>query len=148
MLWTVAIILIMIAIIILVFLSWLVKPSIPNQVDDYPTIHARCQKDKSCDGATCVTQCGGDLTCDKIFHRCKKKLGGSCSSNIDCETGLVCHTWKCVSDTNSPDNESDPKILSNEPVSDLTFHVEKKQVRWSEKDEIFLIPPKAPRNKK
>lgn len=142
MLWTVAIILIIIAIIVLFFLAWLATPVPLNHLDNYPTIHARCQKDNLCDGATCVTHCGGDLTCDNISHRCKKMLGGTCSSNVDCETGLLCHSWKCVSDTNSPDNYIEPEILSNAPIS------HKKHVRWTEKDEIFLIPPKAPRNKK
>lgn len=54
---------------------------------NYPTIHAYCQSDSAC---------GGDLICDINCKRCKKKFGGNCSSNVDCEFGLDCYNWKCV----------------------------------------------------
>jgi hypothetical protein len=51
-----------------------------------PTMHARCHADHPC---------GGDLTCDMKCFRCRKKDGGECATDTDCESGLICHNWKC-----------------------------------------------------
>lgn len=130
MLFFIAILLIFIAFILLLYLTW---SSPPNPHYDYPTIHTRCRDDKSCDGTTCVTHCGGDLTCDKISHRCKKQLGGNCSSHVDCETGLLCHNWKCVSNYDEISNPTSSDSSSNSS--------DKKRVHWNNHDEIFPIPP-------
>lgn len=55
---------------------------------DIPTLHSKCDNN---------TSCGGDLICNKNCKRCKKKLGGDCSMDIDCDDGLKCYEWKCVS---------------------------------------------------
>lgn len=133
MLLRVGIILIIISIIVLIFLSWWYSDP-PSESPNYPTMHSRCRNDPSCDGTTCVSQCGGDLTCDKICHRCKKTLGGTCSSTVDCETGLICHNWKCQSNNSPPNVDIFPPDTSNS--------IDKKQVHWADKNEIFFIPMK------
>ena|SRR5438132_13196325 len=61
--------------------------------ENIPTLHAICSTNN---------YCGDDMTCDvsskrKKEGRCKKKVGGSCSSDVDCEQGLMCSKkWKCV----------------------------------------------------
>jgi hypothetical protein len=55
-----------------------------------PTIHSRCNQN---------SPCGGDLVCDLNCKRCKKKINGDCSADIDCESGLRCHNWKCSSNS-------------------------------------------------
>lgn len=70
--------------IIIILVIWLFGPK--NQ--SLSTMHSKCNRDNSC---------GGDLTCDIISHRCKKQLGGDCSSDVDCQTGLYCNNWKCSS---------------------------------------------------
>jgi len=152
MLLSTGIILIVIAIFVLIFLAWWYHDSSDDQmpekssfqisedqdeINNYPTIHARCRKDPKCDGTTCVSDCGGDLTCDKICHRCKKKIHGSCSSDVDCETGLICHNWKCVPQK-STDNISIENLHDEVPNS----FTDKKHIYWNDKYEIFKIPPR------
>ena len=55
---------------------------------EIPTLHAQCHPNKSC---------GGDMTCDITCHRCKQSVDGDCASDVDCEAGLQCREWKCVS---------------------------------------------------
>lgn len=143
--WVLFLLLIIIAVIFLLSLSFFSFSDPPVTTDsditppNYPTMHARCKKDNlsssyPCDGALCVTQCGGDLVCDETCNRCKKMLGGSCSSNVDCETGLICHSWTCVPPSNiTSSNNTLPSPIN--PSSE-------KHIRWNEKDEIFPIPPR------
>jgi len=94
--------------------------NINNQDDNklpIPTIHAICHTD---------VPCGSDLTCDTICHRCKKKLGGDCAMNVDCESNLRCHNWKCVSQKSSEDNQLD----FIDPDERLNVNEIKKNVRW------------------
>jgi hypothetical protein len=144
MLWSLGIILIIIAIFVLIFLAWWYRePSIDdiNKTEDetnsnnYPTMHARCRKDPRCDGTVCVSDCGGDLICDTTCHRCKKKIGGNCSSTVDCETGLICDNWKCTPNSSSFDET--PHQYSMTYINN-----DKKQVHWNEQNEIFQIPPR------
>ena len=128
MLWIIAIILIFISILVLSLLSWLYYKS----PDIYPTIHSPCHDNSLCDGVFCVRNCGGDLICDPVCHRCKKKLGGVCSSTVDCETGLICSNWICVSDDGVEDDLSDPSFSISSP--------NQKHVRWTDHNEIFPIP--------
>lgn len=86
----------------------------------YPTIHARCQSSSSC---------GGDLVCDLNCHRCKKKLGGDCSNDLDCESDLHCHNWKCISDppsslidVSSPKKHSSKGVKWNDDLNQ-TFYI-------------------------
>jgi len=88
--WILLILLAIIVIIILCFYNYNIDPNIP-------TIHAQCHENNSC---------GGDLTCDTICHRCKKKIGGNCAGDVDCETGLRCINWKCsLSDKVKPEEK-------------------------------------------
>lgn len=115
-------ILIILAIIVLAILWW--YSGAPGTKDDYPTMHARCK-----DG----TKCGGDLICDNNCHRCKKRKGGACAGDVDCESGLICNNWIC---TSSEDvtiiNDKNSKSNSSIEIKD------KKGVRWDEsRNQIF-----------
>lgn len=142
------IIIIIIAILTLLFLSYWYSYHLFNSTKDtlslnsdiYPTIHARCKQDPKCDGTTCVRDCGGDLICDEICHRCKKKLDGSCSSSVDCKTGLICHNWICVH-PDSLDVHTDTEIIHSKPTIS-------KQVHWNNNYEIYNIPPRPNWNRK
>lgn len=99
----------------------------PNSDDaiNYPTMHARCRSNSSC---------GGDLICDLNCRRCRKKLGGDCSSDIDCESGLHCYDWKCI-----PNPNFHPVInTSNLPPdnSDLNQNLDTKEVHWDDNQNI------------
>lgn len=77
----------------IIFFFYKSKPKIENfeKEDDsehVPTLHSKCDINQ---------HCGGDLICNKNCKRCKKQLGGDCSMDIDCDEGLKCHDWKCVS---------------------------------------------------
>lgn len=97
----------------------------------YPTMHARCHKD---------TPCGGDLICDDSCYRCKKGVDGDCAGDVDCQTGLHCHQWKCK--PNLPDNKisdlssKEPPVL---PIQPTIIPKPKKRVRWNDKNQIFNI---------
>jgi len=135
MIWIIGIFLIFIAIIFLIFYR-----SFPSDFSSnidlnspiYPTLHAYCLKDPKCDGTICVNDCGGDLICDKSLNRCKKKLGGDCSSTVDCENGLVCSNWICSHHTSD--------LSSTSPIS---ISPDKKQVHWDNNFEIFQIPSRS-----
>lgn len=126
-------ILIIIAIIVLALLWWFnvsslqpSSPSSPNLATDSsispPTVHARCNSSSSC---------GGDLVCDSHCHRCKKKLNGDCATDVDCESGLHCHNWKCV--PNPPHILIDPS--SSQPKKRTL-----KTVTWNDDlNETFYI---------
>ena len=80
-------------IIIIIFLIIIIKYTNKNIINDHldenlPTLHSKCDKNEPC---------GGDLICNKNCKRCKQKLGGNCSMDIDCDEGLKCYDWKCVS---------------------------------------------------
>lgn len=130
MLLIIAVVLIFISILVLFLLSWLYHTSSPVS-DIYPTIHYPCHNDSLCDGIFCVKNCGGDLICDTVSHKCKKKIDGTCSSTVDCQTGLICSDWKCISDTGI--NVDNPPVILNSSSS-------QKHVRWTEHNEIFHIP--------
>lgn len=78
---------------VLAIFWWISTSHIYNTL---PTIHSKCKDTSSC---------GGDLICDTICHRCKKRIGGNCSSDIDCESGLLCKNWICVSSNNNISND-------------------------------------------
>lgn len=139
MIWIIGIILIFIAIIFLLFFSLFYRPppsDLSSNIDSnstiYPTLHAYCLKDPKCDGTVCVNDCGGDLICDKSINRCKKKLGGDCSSTVDCSNGLVCSNWVC--------SHHDSNFT---PIDSLPLSPDKKQVRWNNNFEIFQIPSRS-----
>ncbi len=85
---------------------------------DHPTMYSKCKID---------SQCGGDLVCD--CNRCKKRLGGNCSSNSDCELDLICHNWLC-SDPKDPKDSN--KI--NPDINDIpkSSNNNKKHVKWND----------------
>lgn len=71
--------------------------------------------------------CGNDLVCDK--QRCKKDLGGECSTLNDCRSGLICHNWMC---TNS--NNQGIKL-----VNKIEKRATNKNVRWNDNNQIYYI---------
>ena len=83
------ILVIVIAIIVIVVLWWYHDGAQPQTtaIEEPPTMHARCRSNSAC---------GGDLVCDVQCHRCKQKVGGNCAVDVDCESGLRCHDWKCI----------------------------------------------------
>lgn len=92
---------------------------------NYPTIHSSCSNNNSC---------GGDLICDIKCNRCKKKIGGNCSGDVDCETGLICHNWICTDKKPFHDN------ISSEAFDQLhSSNIKKKNVHWNDSNDIFLI---------
>lgn len=113
------VVLIIVAIIVL-FLLWWISGNTQNlesnsEFGSYPTIHARCKSS---------SMCGGDLVCDLNCHRCRKKLGGDCANDNDCESGLHCHNWRCVDDDVPPiDNPIDTTKVDTKEV---------KAVKWDE----------------
>ncbi|CAH6420589.1 Hypothetical protein HVR_LOCUS1230 [uncultured virus] len=126
------VIVVLIAVIVLVLL-WMFNRKDQNLsntnssiTDEFATIHAHCHKD---------TSCGGDLTCDVTCHRCKKQVGGDCSGDVDCQTGLHCHNWKCTDPShnldfpkNSPiDNDNKDKLQSHTNSSNS-----KRKVHWKD----------------
>jgi hypothetical protein len=133
--------LIIISIIILLILWW--HNFYSNR--EPPTIHARCNEN---------TSCGGDLTCDINCRRCKKRQGGDCAGDVDCETGLVCHQWKCmppqdlqshhVPETNPHEKQPTFTQSTNYDI-ERTYIPETRQkkhhrVHWNEsKNQIFYI---------
>ena len=120
------IIFVIILIIVLLLLWWIDRMYTEKNTPTSPdtsnvTIHSRCKENSAC---------GGDLTCDNNCHRCKKRLNGDCASDVDCETGLVCHQWKCV-----PSNPNIPPIEIVDKPSQKEKHV-----HWNDaKNEIFPI---------
>lgn len=86
-----------------------------HNITHHPTIHSMCNQN---------SLCGGDLVCDINCHRCKKKVGGSCSSDIDCESHLICHNWICTST-----QESDSYVV--EP-NHITPNKSTKNVQWND----------------
>ena len=75
--------------ILILFLGWWFSSKDVDESEEtnYPTVHARCRSDSTC---------GGDLICDMNCNRCRKKIGGNCSADMDCESGLRCREWKCT----------------------------------------------------
>ena len=145
-----SIIILMVAITILVVLWWYCTPanSKPNDESNIgsdnvietdpinPTIHSRCGTN---------TSCGGDLTCDLHCRRCKKKSGGDCATDIDCEFGLHCHNWKCTSTIPTTDN-SQPTKDNSQPTSTTSTKdnsqqtPEQRGVKWNDdKNETYYI---------
>lgn len=114
-------------IIIILYLLFLHNVSSQNNISHQeeeeitpPTMHAKCYTNHGC---------GGDLTCDVVCSRCKKKIGGNCASDVDCETGLVCRSWKC---SDNLDNLTDNTIMSVKHSN--------KHIQWANNDEIYPIP--------
>lgn len=108
----------------------------PADKTNIPTIHVYCSNSDQCNGINCVNDCGSDLVCDKISSRCKKTLGGNCSTDVDCKTGLVCRNWKCINDNIDVPTEN----------FDIELNVNKKHnksVKWNKIDEIYPIPPRS-----
>lgn len=102
-------------VLILLVLIWCLVTKFSKPPDDiiYPTIHNRC---------TAESTCGGDLVCDLKTKRCKKSLGGDCSTSVDCETGLVCYNWTCVHDSIEWNNDHND--------NDKSKSKKKKSVKW------------------
>lgn len=102
---------------LIIFLWWL-----SNYFKDTtdPIIHSQCNSNNSC---------GSELVCDLISNRCKKALGGDCSTDVDCQTGLYCVNWKCTDNLKSS-NENNITINKNKT---------NKKVQWSDKDTIIYI---------
>lgn len=128
------IIIFFIAIIIICFLSvtkfTITNDEIQNEisVEDIPTIHARCRND---------IPCGGDLICDLQCKRCKSQINGNCSGDVDCESGLQCHNWKCVPQESIAISED--QII---PIDQIDFKDEKisgTKIKWNPTPNIFYI---------
>ena len=113
-LWLKLLSLLFLLLLILLFIWWS-----PEISDDIPTIHAVCQTDKNC---------GSNLSCDTQFNRCKQKIEGPCSSDIDCESGLFCSNWKCSN-----------FITDDNDITTTNTMNAKKEVRWNEVNEIFFV---------
>lgn len=117
-----------------------------EESEPIPTMHARCQN---------ATSCGGDLICDVHCHRCKKQIGGDCSSDIDCESNLRCQDWRCVNNlqeilldssnyesnyesnhkSNHESNHESNGMLLESPVSE--HKPREKSVKWADEvDEV------------
>lgn len=111
--------------ILILFLGWWFssKEGDESEEPSYPTVHARCRSDSTC---------GGDLICDLNCNRCRKKIGGNCSADMDCESGLRCREWKCTR-TKEPDN---PKLEEHSKS-----HIyDSKGVHWDEtKNETYYF---------
>lgn len=103
-----------------------------SDVEPVPTMHIFCSNNQLCNGINCVNECGGNLGCDHVSSRCKQKNGGSCSSDNDCLTGLVCSNWICIPSDNISDSSSLSPALSNKK--------DKKKVTWDSNNDIFHIP--------
>lgn len=116
------VILIIFAIIVL-FILWWFSGSEVEESSHYPTVHARCRSDSAC---------GGDLVCDLHCNRCRKKIGGDCSGDNDCESGLRCHNWKCSPDDSNYTAET-PKdsMKSNKgPVKGVRWNDTKNEIHY------------------
>jgi hypothetical protein len=52
-----------------------------------------CNPGKEGDGCSLFCPCGGDLTCEAWYHKCRApgKLGDSCHATKPCGSGLSCH---------------------------------------------------------
>lgn len=103
--------LICLAIIVLVAMWYITPVEIDNVL---PTMHVTCEDNISC---------GGDLVCDVKCKTCKQKLYGNCATDVDCETGLYCHNWKCVD------------IIMDLPIEEQSYKSPKKDgyhVSWLE----------------
>lgn len=90
-----------------------------------PTMHSRCRTD---------VPCGGDLICDLNCRRCKKRVGGDCATDTDCESGLHCYDWKCTMD-NLPEVSllEASSLIHDKEITD-------KEVKWDDaKNEIRYI---------
>jgi len=123
------IILIVIAILVLFILWWISgNETMLIEIDNYPTVHARCRSDSTC---------GGDLTCDLHCNRCRKKIGGDCSADNDCESGLICRNWKCSTESNSAESNS------AEPNSNKSNTLEPN----TNKSNNHIVPSKQSTNK-
>lgn len=125
MIWLIVMIIILIIAIIGIWWWQTNNKNQEKENGEIPTIHSRC------DG-----KCGGDLICDKTCSRCKKEIGGDCSSNVDCRTGLVCHQWKCL-----PYHPSFSISQSQESSNTESRNVSEqdKHIRWNESNETFVI---------
>lgn len=120
-----SIIFLLLLIFFLLLLVFFIPP--PDSPEIFPTLHSLCSSNQSlCDTFPCVTNCGGDLICDPLSSRCKKQLYGSCSSHVDCQSGLFCHNWVCSPHPLSPTPDSPPPVSSHH-----------KKVSWSDHNEIF-----------
>lgn len=104
---------ILLVIFIVLLLWWYIHPPEEIEFEQPPTIHAKCQSNQGC---------GDSLVCDLNCHRCRKKIGGDCSNDVDCESGLKCHNWKCT------DNTHHSPIIDTK-TKDKTTH---KSVHWNE----------------
>ena len=114
--------LILLLLLLLLFIWWYSSEIKDSDISiDIPTIHAKCQKEGNC---------GDNLICDIECRRCKQKIGGACSSDVDCQSGLICSDWKC-SDFKETIEKKNTDIL---PTNDT-----KKEVRWKDVNEIFYI---------
>lgn len=129
---------IIIAIVILALLWWYSVPSSPSVPQDpkeskeanHPTIHARCRENSTC---------GGDLVCDTNCRRCKKKEGGACAIDVDCESGLQCRNWICApTEVGAPISDS----LKSSPNVEHNKQSDTKKVHWNDYNEIFYIDRK------
>lgn len=115
------IILLILSILVLIFLWFYNRES--HDDPNYPTIHSTCGEN---------TTCGGDLVCDISSRRCKKKEGGDCAENIDCDYNLHCFNWKCVSNPTTVDYIDDT-------VSSEKKHEQLKNVHWNTKNDILIF---------
>jgi hypothetical protein len=87
-------------------------PYVP-EIDDSPIITSVDKSTGDIDGilhSRCKNStCSGNLICDNITNRCKKQIGGDCSSNVDCQGDLICQNWVCTKNISPKSYTLNPK---------------------------------------
>jgi hypothetical protein len=103
-----------------------------NNINNTGVMYSRCDES---------TDCGKILVCDITTHRCKKDMGGSCSTDMDCNGDLTCVNWVCQKNSNDNVQTANDTIKLNDKVADekKTYKNFKKHVNWNENVDVRHI---------
>lgn len=125
-------------ILVLLFLWWYTGRIVTDDnFVNIPAIHTRCHNQNIC---------GDQFVCDTTNNRCKQRLGGPCSMDIDCQSELLCSNWICSDSKpnimddkaiNKPLNTSNPDIIDDKSINKPLNT--SKHIKWNSSNDILYF---------